>query len=46
MQGYAGVAQLVYARLMSERQQKQLQSLLEALLRSLKQAFIDDNCSR
>ena len=42
----AGVAQWVYARLMSERPQMQVQSLLEAPLRSLKQSPIDDNCLR
>ena len=43
---YAGVAQWVYARLMNERPQMQVQSLLEAILRSLKQAPIDGNCLR
>ena len=41
---YAGLAQWVYARLISERPQMQVQSLLEALLRSLKQAPIDGKC--
>ena len=41
-----GVAQWVYARLISERPQMQVQSLLEALPRSLKQAPIDGNCLR
>ena len=41
------VAQWVYARLMSKRQQMmQIQSLLEALVRSHKQAPIDGNCLR
>ena len=42
----AGVAQWVNARLKIERPQLQVQSLLESLLRSLKQAPIDDNCLR
>ena len=41
------VARLIpYARLISERPQMQVQSLLDALLRGLKQADIDGNCLR
>ena len=34
----------VYARLISERTQMQVQSVMEGLLKSLKQATLDGNC--
>ena len=40
----AGVAQWFYARLISDRPQMQVRSLLEALLRSPEQAPVDGNC--
>ena len=40
------LAQWVYARLISERPQMQVQSLPKTLLRSLKQSPIDGNCLR